>query len=92
MKELCLTIPCEPASGPDRFAPVMIFLGVDKTGADRTAYECPHCHGRGPRYKPVAQHMGLRADKPPTCKVLLAEDKSRRSSRGIPENLFQQEE
>ncbi len=77
-RELCITIPCEPASGPDRFAPVLFFRGFDATGADRTYYECPHCHGKGPRRKPIAQHMGLYADKPVTCRVLLAQDEQRR--------------
>ena len=89
-RELCITIPCELAKGPDLTlrTPIMVFIGVDKTGADRTRYECPLCHGRGPRYKPIAQHMGLRADKPATCKVLLAEDKVRRSSREVQENQY----
>jgi hypothetical protein len=83
VKERSITIPCTPADGPDRVSPIMVFIGVDKTGADRTMYECPYCHGLGPRRKPIAKHMGMIADQAATCKVLLKQDADRWASKNI---------
>jgi len=77
MPDLFLTIPCEIGK-LNRFEPILVFIKNDVTGAAVCRYECPHCHGRGPRRKPIAQHMGLFADKPATCRVLIAEDVRRR--------------
>ena len=78
MKELCLTIPCEPASGPDRVAPVLVYLGVDATGAVRCEYKCPYCGQTGPRVKPLRNHMGLNMNIPASCRVLKQQDEQRR--------------
>jgi hypothetical protein len=78
-KELCLTIPCEPAKGPDLVRPIYIYLGVDCTGAARCCYQCPHCGGRGPRALPIRKHMGMQMNIPASCPRLLAEDARRRT-------------
>ena len=80
MSEHFITIPCEPAKGPDLVRPLYEFRGYDSTGAAMCNYRCPHCGIRGYRYVPMAQHMGLRADKPVTCRVLLQQDKQRRNN------------
>lgn len=81
MADLELVIPCKPASGPDIVRPIYVFLGLDASGAARCEYECPHCHGRGPRIKPVKKHMGMIMNEPASCPVLLAEDERRRGQR-----------
>lgn len=82
-KELELVIPCEPAKGPDLVRPIYIFLGLDRSGAARCCYECPFCHGRGPRIKPIQKHMGMIANVDPSCPVLRAEYEGRRVREGV---------
>lgn len=79
MKQLEIVIPCEPAKGPDLVRPIYVFLGLDRSGAARCCYQCPHCGGRGPRVKPIREHMGMTMNKPASCPVLLAEDDRRRA-------------
>lgn len=78
MPDFFLTIPCEPAKGPDRVAPILVYLGNDSTGAARCCYECPYCHWQFHRRKPCASHLGMFPNDPASCPVLLAEDERRR--------------
>lgn len=81
----------KPYEGPPLNLPRLVFLGFETYLAQgvragfprihktaRCTYECPHCHQQHPRYKPLASHMGLMADRPVTCRVLLAVDAKRR--------------
>jgi hypothetical protein len=71
-------IPCEPAKGPDLVRPIYEFVGTKSNGAARCRYRCPHCGGTGPRYQPIARHMGLVMNVKASCKVLLQQDRQRR--------------
>ena len=76
MKELCLTIPCEPAAGPDKVRPVHIHLMVN--GYADSRWQCPHCYQQYHRAKPCRWHMGMTMNIPAGCPVLKAQDESRR--------------
>jgi hypothetical protein len=79
MKELCLTIPCEPGK-PGGIEPIHIFVGNDSTGAAMTRWQCPHCKLVFYRRKPATKHMGLIMNIPAGCPVLVAQDDERRKS------------
>jgi hypothetical protein len=79
MDELCITIPCTPAKGPDANPPIYVFDGLDKTGAAICHWECPHCRMVFRRRKPCVSHMGGVPNKPASCSVLAAQDEQRRA-------------
>jgi hypothetical protein len=83
VSELFLSIPCEPASGPDRVRPIYEFIGLDATGAARCQYRCPYCGQTGPRVKPLRNHMGLNMNIPASCRVLAEQDQARRKGRTV---------
>lgn len=81
----------KPYEGPPLNLPRYVFLGMETYLARgvypgyprihttaRCTYECPHCHRQNPRYGPLARHMGLVANVPVACPVLLAADAKRR--------------
>jgi hypothetical protein len=51
---------------------------VKGVAAIRGRWQCPHCKQLFMRRKPSASHMGLRADHPTSCRVLIAIDERRR--------------
>lgn len=79
MNELYLTIPCE-ISKPPSIEPIHVFVGNDSTGAAITEWECPYCHLRFKRRKPLTHHMGLIMNIPASCSFLKAQDEKRRRS------------
>lgn len=72
MKELCITIPCEPAKlWTDKdVRPLYVRIGEDDWGGDSMAYECPFCSQQHPRRKPMEKHMGMVMNIPAGCPVL----------------------
>ena len=72
MKELCITIPCEPTKPwtDSDVRPLYIFLGNDSTGAARTTYVCPFCELEMATGKACQKHMGMVMNVPPGCRVL----------------------
>lgn len=72
MKELCLTIPCEPGT-PDLSPP--IYPAKDGT----LRWECPMCGLRFYRRKPCITHMGKVINHPHSCPTLKAEEDKRRA-------------
>ena len=60
--------------------PIHVYLGDDEIGAAVTCWECPHCHARNPRRKPMTMHMGLVVNIPASCPVFKKEDERRRES------------
>lgn len=72
MKELCITIPCEPAKPwTDKdVRPLYVRIGEDDWGGDLMAYECPFCAQQGPRRLPMEKHMGMDPGALVGCPVL----------------------
>lgn len=79
----------KPYTGPPLHKPRLVYLGNDEIGAARCEYECPDCGQRGPRYQPLARHMGLVMNVPASCPTVRALDDARRASARRQGEFFQ---
>jgi hypothetical protein len=75
VKELCLTIPCEPGK-PDLVRPIHVSAIVN--GYADSRWKCMFCGMQFHRASKARSHMGMIMNKPHSCTVLQAQDSARR--------------
>jgi len=66
--DFVLTIPCEPAKGPDRIKPLLLVEENEFGGPERGVYQCEQCTRIFETRKAWEKHAGMVPNIMGTCK------------------------